>query len=460
MNNIKNRKTETFLWIVLFSILSVSAVFLASFYVYMMIDSTDFNVNDELKYKLWSASPSEYRYNSVNQNSLTPELVYFQNENGGAALLNNESLTKEYYNDLKHYISEGFTENSIETYTSDERSIIEKTILSSSCVYFEFSSELPLYIYLYYMGNSLPSELSENASCMLYVDSFFIVRQTDGSGYYIVAMSDDIIITTGSVTDTDFPSAVTDSVIGEVMKSSDTKFLSASFAGNTYEDEKFPLRISVNEDVYVSKIVVSDKFDIRSDKNSVTSVLSLFGYNPDKVSKYKESNDVDVYVETFGLLKLSQGSIIFEASSGDGIDPADYTLVDEEASLFDMLCVSDGFISSVAEISQSFLGGSAVPRLYSVRYENDALYVTYMYYYDNVFIENAVAAEFCFSNGIMTETKIYSVNIEDSLSRDILTGSGLLYKLYYGKYVSELPKFRLVYVLNNDIISNEWLIYD
>ena len=59
----------------------------------------------------------------------------------------------------------------------------------------------------------------------------------------------------------------------------------------------------------------------------------------------------------------------------------------------------------------------------------------------------------------MTKATVYSANIEDSLSREILSGSGLIVKLYGDDKKMKSAHLDLLYRKNGSDLTAEWIIY-
>ncbi len=451
-------KLHDVLWVSLFILLCVSAVFLAFCYVYMMIEDSVADGGDELKYKLWYAAPDRYRFDTADDFAVLPSMIYFQNENGGAVLYNNESLIREYYADLERYLTLGAVGEPT-VFSEDELTRMEKLIRESDCFYIEFPSELPLWLYIYYMSGSIPEEIFEIPEAEYYTDSFFIIKG-EGTEYSVAFASEEKIIVFPTNTEAAYPDVLANTLTPSEDTENGSDFISAEFTLSENDISVDPFAISVTGQLYTTDIVSGEKFNITNSPEAVEQTLTLFGYNPDKVSTYRESLYTDVYVAAFGLLKLSPEKISFEGTEGGGIDISDYTMIEGESTVFDILRVSDGFISTVKSFSRELFGGDSTHRLDGITYSDGEFTVSYSYFFENISIQNANAASFTFRDGKLTRAEIFSLNIENSFVRKISERSELLYEIYErnGKLYDD-ARFELSYRRNDSGLSAEWILY-
>ncbi len=117
-------------------------------------------------------------------------------------------------------------------------------------------------------------------------------------------------------------------------------------------------------------------------------VLTLFGYNPNKVSSYYEADtDTAVYVGTQGTLRASATSLAYEATAQGGLAVAD--LVRRSGSVLNLrddILACEALAEALRQADAAVAGGDATLVMTAISTSDGALRVAYGYTYNNVAI--------------------------------------------------------------------------
>ncbi len=145
----------------------------------------------------------------------------------------------------------------------------------------------------------------------------------------------------------------------------------------------------VCEDVETFKLTHSTATLSADESNAL---LSLFGYNIDKLSSYSDENGY-VYIDTHSQLRVNEGYISFSADDAAGISTSlrgirmdsllGYTS-SVASGLFDKLTAVDNLIRKLEEISPMLIGSDGKLCLGDVYSEGGLLVVEYFLTYDGV----------------------------------------------------------------------------
>lgn len=128
-----------------------------------------------------------------------------------------------------------------------------------------------------------------------------------------------------------------------------------------------------------------------------SSLLVLFGYNPDKVSSYPDESAVN-YVDSRSRLRVGNGVIRYQANdaaSGLRLDTLLGYSVNDTLSVYDKLTAVDNIIGRIEALSPELAGGEAKLCLGDVYTDGVRLVIEYFYAYEDVRVgeEAALRAE-------------------------------------------------------------------
>ncbi len=148
----------------------------------------------------------------------------------------------------------------------------------------------------------------------------------------------------------------------------------------------------VCEDVETYKITQSDATLSEDERNEL---LSLFGYNLDKLSSYSDENGY-VYIDTHSQLRINAGYIAFSADDSAGMSASlrgvridsllGYTN-SAASGLFDKLTAVDNLIRKLGQISPMLIGSGGKLCLGEVYSEGGLLVVEYFMTYNGVCVD-------------------------------------------------------------------------
>lgn len=120
-------------------------------------------------------------------------------------------------------------------------------------------------------------------------------------------------------------------------------------------------------------------------------VLTLFGYNPNKISAYYEADtDTAVYVGTQGTLRASAHRLAYEATAQGGLAVADLVRRSSGTlNLRDDIIACEVLVDALRRADASLAGGEALPQLAGIGTADGMLILEYVYTAGNV----AIAAD-------------------------------------------------------------------
>ncbi len=128
-----------------------------------------------------------------------------------------------------------------------------------------------------------------------------------------------------------------------------------------------------------------------SDEEVLTPLLSLFGYNPDKLNSYIDETGANVYVDSNSRLRVAKDHISFATNDalsdslrGISIDSLLGYSSDTTLNLFDQITAVDNLIRHLGDISPALIGGEASLCLGSIYSSDSMLVIEYILTYNNI----------------------------------------------------------------------------
>lgn len=162
------------------------------------------------------------------------------------------------------------------------------------------------------------------------------------------------------------------------------------------------------------------------------ALLTLFGYNLDKLSGYSDENGY-VYVDTHSQLRVNEGYVSFladdagpSASSsfrGISIDSLLGYTSSAASGLFDKLTAVDNLIGKLGEISPSLIGAHGKLCLGDVYSENGLLVVEYYLTFNGILVDSKPYFRAVLTDQTVCEVAVHAQNQIPSEDSDLLPGA-------------------------------------
>jgi len=157
--------------------------------------------------------------------------------------------------------------------------------------------------------------------------------------------------------------------------------------------------------------------DVMSD-TTLTPLLRLFGYNPDKLNSYVDDTGANVYVDTNSRLRVEESVISFVTSDayidsrrGIAIDSLLGYSSEDTLNLFDQLTAVDNLIRKLREISPELIGGEASLCLGSVYTENAHLVIEFVPLYNNIRISGKTVLRAVLTQDTICEVELHPISV-------------------------------------------------
>lgn len=178
-------------------------------------------------------------------------------------------------------------------------------------------------------------------------------------------------------------------ILADIYKNDMQKY---HFSGKAEKESDMyldPASVVVVENIPVKKITADANTAniILSDITKRDTVMKIFSFNPNKPKTYyEESSKTQIYVETHGLLKISNNRIVYTAKDGGGIPVSDYTGYNSsgsEGDIYDITVAAQKILKSMISSCGDYIGKDAVLRISAVYSKDGKIAVEYSYYYNN-----------------------------------------------------------------------------
>lgn len=162
------------------------------------------------------------------------------------------------------------------------------------------------------------------------------------------------------------------------------------------------------------------------------ALLTLFGYNLDKLSSYSDENGY-VYVDTHSQLRVENGYIAFwtddaaatssSSRRGISIDSMLGYTSSAASDLFDKLTAVDNLIGRLGEISPSLIGAHGSLCLGDVYSENGLLVVEYLLTFNGILVDTKPYFRAVLTDQTVCEVTVYVQNQIPSEAPELLPGA-------------------------------------
>ncbi len=312
----------------------------------------------------------------------------------------------------------------------DGDALWNQCIASDSYIYMRFRADIPSAIFYNYInGSPYPDYADMYEGDITNISEMFVIFDSNTS--HIVTRSEACEVTLFALKDErDAPIFVT-SLIAAYNNNKD--FVSFDFYKNSGDYRYENLGISdsaiiVKNEMLSRKITVSTKlYDYI--KPEIVSVglsenegmfFSVFGYNPDKISKYSTEEGSYVYVDSHGKTEIwGNGNVSYTGTQGIELSEfLGYRSVSGSYSVSEMLNACGIFIEKMTNVSPSIIGGDGIPVLSRMYYSEDALCIEFSYAFENIALvdqkgEDLIACRFVLRNDMVSDFYIRSIDITD-----------------------------------------------
>ncbi len=428
--------------------------------------------------KLWTMQDHS-SYSMINPAHLLPEFIGVRyNEEYSAGIIGNTSIISEVYNYLSETVYNILGDNvTFEKVDEEEKNdVIDKCMTSERYIYIKYGNSIPRHIIHSFAGASFQNHTYTRSEDNLFnVSVLFLVFNSDE--LYTIAITDKNEIWKIKYSSLSWLDDWTE--FQSFFDIYATNFVEFSLAGESFNKENYmgmsPFQYIIDSSIYPKQIMATrDSANlILMNEKDFSSILYLFDFNPNKLSSHEEADSSVVFVESHGVLKLSNNSIIYTAQANGGLPLSDYASYRKvsEYDIYDIMEVTEEFISTISNINVHYLGGKGNINIGGVYREGQDIIVEYKYYYDNIEIDLGdadCALRFRIKGDKITGVEINTLSVYSasqkiqSISQKILYTDKKLNDSYQNKnYItSKNSEMKLIYpVYNNDVlISSEWII--
>ncbi|MDD4774646.1 MAG: hypothetical protein PHZ09_13760, partial [Eubacteriales bacterium] len=140
-----------------------------------------------------------------------------------------------------------------------------------------------------------------------------------------------------------------------------------------------------SKDISTHDITVTNINDVKFSGESADRILKLFGFNPDKLNSFINTDGTLVYIETHGELEVLSDKIIYNTNKNNGginiSDVLSYGFYDGNYDISEKIKATGIIIDTIRETDSGFMGGDAGLKLSSLAYDNKTnnLIIKYSY---------------------------------------------------------------------------------
>ncbi len=397
----------TYINIFICAVLFISMIIFASAYIiksqYFMLNENDVLPVDTLLI-LKQGNPEIT--DNFNVSFIIPEFIGLRFNDKTIAITGNNDITKAFYLTISENIQYIFGSR----YFYDKKEFQDGEAVWSDClsadnyIYLKYPAEMPAGVINAFFNDEkivTTAVLPENG--IVFIKEMFLLFDYYGDETYgIHAVARDNI---GNITVFEYNYINTEprqyfKIEGILSYFGNNTFPEYKFAASLQPDSdlKLPLQsagVIFDGDIPARDILVSNINDNSFSGISAEYILKQFGFNPDKLNSFINTEGTLVFIETHGELEILSDKIIYNASAVDGgLDISDYLsygIYNGDYDIFEIIKATGVIIDSIRETDKGFLGGDAGLRVSDILFdsENNSLIINYKYYYDNIIIDSA-----------------------------------------------------------------------
>lgn len=418
----------TYINIFICAVLFISMIISASVYIiksqYFRLNENDVLPVDTL---LILKQGNPVVADNFNISFIIPEFIGLRFNDQTIAITGNNDITKAFYLTISENIKYVFGSR----YLCDRKDFQDGEAVWNAClsednyIYLKYPAEMPAGVINAFFDdekNVTAAVLSENG--IVFIKEMFLLFNYYGDETYgIHAVARDNI---GNVTVFEYNYINTEprqyfKIEGILSYFGNNSFPGYKFAESLqpYPDLKLPLKSSgviFDKDIPVRDILVSNINDNNFSGITADLILKQFGFNPDKLNSFINTDGTLVFIETHGELEILSDKIIYNANAvGGGLDISDYLsygIYNGDYDIFEIIKATGVIIDSIRETDSGFLGGDAGLRISDILFEieNNSLIINYKYYYDNIIIDSA-ESDFYACSFTVHRNKIIGISI-------------------------------------------------
>lgn len=345
--------------------------------------------------------------------------VTIANESGSVGPVGNEELTKQLFSALSDYVKYVFSSafTCERAYGTTGESLWRSACSEKYSVYVKLRGGLPDYVIRGFFDGG-----SETASgdMIMIKELFFIFNYRGDNKYNVraVARSDsgetcayNYNYKTAGISE----SFSLDHLTAFIKIGNLTGFdFYTNLSGGSSESDLSPSTLIYKSDIKLPSVIISET---RESELDIDTVLTTLGYNIDKLNVYSEYNGDENYIESFGILRVSdKGELTFNATEDVGIPVSNYLYYGSMGGNYttrEKLSAVCSALNAIRKANIDYYGGQAYPVITSIT-EEDGLTIKFSYVVAGVNInEGGAKKEACVvkikSNSI-TYIKLYPFN--------------------------------------------------
>ncbi len=375
---------------------------------------------------------------TFNISFIIPEFIGFNFDNGVIGITGNTEVTSDIYLTASEYIKYVFGNNYLcdKKDSSDGEAIWNSCLSGSNYIYMKYPSALPSDVIIAFSNSEkTTSAVGLPDDGVVFISEMFLLFNYYGEDLYAVhAVTKDF---NGNIAVFEYNYINIEprkyfKIEGILSYYGNNLFLHYDFAKKHHANlnYKLPLKDSAiiyDKDISANDIIVSNINDKKFSGIPADLILKQFGYNPDKLNSFINTDGTLVYIETHGELKILSDKIIYTANDNNGgIDISDYLsygIYNGDYDIFEIIKATGIIIDSIRKIDTGFIGGDAGLRISDISYdyENNNLIIKYSYYYNNIVISSETgyfdACRFKIKDNKIIEVYINSIQINGSLNK-------------------------------------------
>lgn len=363
-------------------------------------------------------------YDDYNISYIIPDFIGLNFDKGLIGLINNAEVMKDVYLTTSEYVKYVLGDNYVCTKkdTLGGEAIWKSCLADNNYIYIKYAMSLPSVV----IGSFLNMDIntSEPDESIVMIREMFLMFNYYGSDRYSIhaVTRDD----NGNVAVFDYDYSNSEPREYFTVKSILPYYGNNLFARYSFSAEnqsvteyKLPLKdttLIYSRDILTHDITIANVNDSRFSGESADRILKLFGYNPDKLNSFINTDGTLVYIETHGELEIHSDKMIYNANKNNGginiSDYLSYGLYNGNYDISEKIKATSIIIDTIRKTDSGFIGGDAGIKLYGLVYNNKTnnLIIKYSYYYDNIII-NTEESSFDACSFILNENKIISVYI-------------------------------------------------
>lgn len=381
------------------AVLALALIFMTLYIVYILNLS-----QSQVSFDFDTITADKSGYNIDIARYLLPEFIGITSDGEKSGISGSVNILSELYRELSEVISEVLRgENKADAVDWEKMEEYE------SSVYIRYNNVLPDCVIGIFAdasadGGEMSGSGAERGEVFSYVYEMYIIPNTEGSGKISIAVRDK----NGGAA---LYSATAESIFtGESVRKMRDAYLSSMYSYEMLGGEPV-----FTDNFAARNVIITGNTAQSNTYTEMKQLMRFFALNPDKLlSSHDNGEGGSSYIDTHGILSVSESSFEYTSSSDGGIGIDDFIGHSDSGALEKYIKASASIIGFVRSMNKNYAGGDAEIYLDSVSSEGGVVTLSFIYAFDGILIEGIEPAfTAVFENGILRSARLYTISVRN-----------------------------------------------